>query len=100
MWSHSTSGENSLTAAEFKAVLSDYLPMNQLDVIYKKIDVNDDGNVDFSEFIDFLIASESGTNWSAALYSSKLVKQREQVLDCFSIWKRLFFTRLPIFSGR
>lgn len=78
------SGDDGLTADEFKSLLGNYLPKILTDIIYQRIDVNDDGMVDFAEFMNFLIASEAGSNWQMTLYASKLVNDIACLLkvDC------------------
>jgi Ca2+-binding EF-hand superfamily protein len=44
----------SLTADDFIDVLSEYINRSDVEAIYKKIDVNDDGMVDWEEFTGFL----------------------------------------------
>jgi WD40 repeat protein len=78
-------GGDHLAAAEFKNLLQRYLPEEQCQHIYEKVDVNDDGYVSFMEFIDFLISSEAGTILAHALHATKLKKCLEQVDDPRSV---------------
>ena len=54
-------GENgdSLKVEKFIEVLSCFMPRHDVESIYKKIDVNDDGYVDWQEFTGFLINSDT-----------------------------------------
>ena len=49
----------SLTIANFTKVLSAFIPLSEVDKIAKKIDVNDDGHIDWHEFTGFLINTDS-----------------------------------------
>lgn len=74
----SSFGYNILRADEFKSIIKDYIPPDLVENIYLSIDVNDVGYIKFSEFTNFLIASESGTSFSAKSYISRLVYSHTQ----------------------
>jgi WD40 repeat protein len=50
---------DSLKVEDFIDILSAYMPRQVVEKIYKKIDVNDDGFVDWHEFTGFLINADS-----------------------------------------
>jgi hypothetical protein len=78
-------GGEHLPGTEFKELLRMYLPDSQVQQIYEKIDVSDDGFVTFMDFIDFLISSEAGTILAHALHATKLKKNVEQMDDPRSV---------------
>jgi Ca2+-binding EF-hand superfamily protein len=47
-------GIEALSAKDFIKTLTKYLPSSEIECLYKKIDVNDDGFVDWQEFTGFL----------------------------------------------
>ena len=47
-----------MTEIQFREVMSDFITPAEIDEIYPKIDINDDGNVEWHEFTSFLIAAE------------------------------------------
>lgn len=53
------SGEMELPATEFVELLSQHIPYESCMLMYQKIDVNDDGVINFSEFVNYLIISEN-----------------------------------------
>lgn len=63
---------NSLKADEFIALLAEYIPKRDAELMYKKIDVNDDGTVEWHEFTGFLINADSikGSNSAVGSNSS------------------------------
>jgi WD40 repeat protein len=70
----------SLTADDFIDVLSEYINRSDVEAIYKKIDVNDDGMVDWEEFTGFLISAEGGgtADTGSRNVVQQFVLQREQ----------------------
>ena len=71
-------GNNSLTTAEFKSLISEYIPLKLVETICGAIDVNDTGYVNYSAFTNYLIAAEAGSSFSARTYITRLVKSGEQ----------------------
>lgn len=80
-------GKNKLPAVEFKALLSEYIPEKEIDFIYEKIDVNDEGVIKFSDFINTLIAAEDGSSFANNAYANKLVSKLVQEDDNHHIHK-------------
>mmetsp|Transcript_14488 Transcript_14488/g.27096 ORF Transcript_14488/g.27096 Transcript_14488/m.27096 type:complete len:1443 (-) Transcript_14488:197-4525(-) len=78
--------QESLTAEEFIDVLSSFIPRSDVDSLYKKIDVNDDGMVEWEEFTGFLISAEGGG--TADINSKNMIQQfvlqREQEFQLHS----------------
>lgn len=70
-------GSESLTTHEFMNVLSKYLPRPDIEKLYQKIDVNDDGNVDWQEFTGFLTTSNTGST-ALKFYSKVFTLKLEQ----------------------
>jgi WD40 repeat protein len=89
---------NSLPAEQFKALISQYIPRPIVDSVYRSIDVNDVGYVNYSDFTNYLIASEAGSSFSAKIYISRLVPMLQQEddasimhrdgIDCIAYVKR------------
>ncbi len=48
IFSSSESGDNSLSALDFKNLMATYIPTSLFDTIYREIDVNDVGYVSYS----------------------------------------------------
>lgn len=74
-------GEESLSATEFIDTLSQYLPRAEIERLYQKIDVNDDGNVDWQEFTGFLTTSEAGVGTVARSLNQVFTLKAEQDFD-------------------
>jgi WD40 repeat protein len=72
---------NSLRAEQFKNLLAQYVPRPIVDSVYRSIDVNDVGYVNYSDFTNYLIASEAGSSFSAKIYISRLVPLLQQEDD-------------------
>lgn len=72
VFSNSTSGYHSLTAREFRDLISAYIPLSLVENVYRAIDVNDLGHIKYSDFTNYLIASEAGSSFSARTFISKL----------------------------
>jgi len=68
----------SLTAAEFIDTLSEFLPRSEIERLYKKIDVNDDGFVDWQEFTGFLTTSEAGVGTVSKTQTNIFTLKMEQ----------------------
>lgn len=77
----STFRHNSLPAEEFKELISHYIPRPLVESVYRSIDVNDVGYVNYSDFTNYLIASEAGSSFSAKIYISRLVPFLQQEDD-------------------
>jgi hypothetical protein len=98
IFEESTFRHNSLPANEFKRVISAYIPQALVDSVYRSIDVNDVGYVNYSDFTNYLIASEAGSSFSAKMYISRLVPYFHQdddasiihrdAIDCMVYVKR------------
>lgn len=58
LFSNSTIGLDILTEAQFREGLEKYICAEDVDLIYPKIDINDDGFVEWNEFTSYLIAKE------------------------------------------
>lgn len=69
----SSDGRCVLKGETFKSILSQYIPPNHVENVYKAIDVNDLGFVTYSEFTNFLIASEAGFSFSSKVYNNRLI---------------------------
>ncbi len=78
VFSQSESGINALTTREFRELLSAYIPLHLVDNIYRSIDVNDVGYINYSDFTNYLIASEEGSSFTSKTYISRLVMNLEQ----------------------
>jgi hypothetical protein len=72
LFMNSKSGYQSLTAKEFRDVISQYIPLPLVENVYRAIDVNDLGFVRYSDFTNYLIASEAGSSFSARNFMAKL----------------------------
>jgi hypothetical protein len=59
--------------------MSHYLTAAEIDEIYPKIDINDDGNIEWHEFTSFLIAAEGNSQLASLTSSYRLIYKREQV---------------------
>lgn len=74
-------GENeSLCAEDFIDALSAFLPRSDIEKLYKKIDVNDDGFVDWQEFTGFLTTSDAGGT-TVGHQSQRFLLKREQDIE-------------------
>ena len=99
-FSSSDSGNNSLTAMEFRNLMSEYIPESLIETIYRAIDVNDAGYLNYSDFTNYLIAAEAGSRFSSQTYASRLVLAVQQEADS-SVMHRdfidsLVYVRKPI----
>ena len=74
-------GNELLPSTKFKDILRQYLHPSQTELVYEKIDVNDEGFVSFTDFINFLISSEAGSVLAHSLHATKLIKRLEQLDD-------------------
>jgi WD40 repeat protein len=74
-------GQESLLADEFIEVLSRYLPRPDIERLYQKIDVNDDGHVDWQEFTGFLTTSSSSVVGTTKMYNKIFTLKLEQPFD-------------------
>ena len=74
-------GEECLSAEEFIDTLSQYLPRTEIERLYQKIDVNDDGNVDWQEFTGFLTTSEAGVGTVVRNMHKVFTLKMEQEFD-------------------
>lgn len=77
-FSNSSTVLNSLSTQEFRLLLSKYIPLSLVDDMYRSIDVNDVGYINYSDFTNYLIASEEGTAYSSRTYATRLVLSVEQ----------------------
>ena len=71
-------GDETLKASDFKVLLGQYVPLEEIENIYTKIDVNNDGVVLWQEFTAFLIAAESSNRLSEGIYSHEFVVRNQQ----------------------
>lgn len=78
IFSTSESGDNSLGAAQFKALIAQYIPLSLVENIYRAIDVNDVGRVNYSDFTNYLISSEAGSSFSSKAYTTRIVVAVQQ----------------------
>lgn len=78
IFSESTFRPYTLPAEQFRAVIAAYIPLALVESVYRSIDVNDVGYVDFSDFTNYLIASENNSVFSAKTYISRLVPYMQQ----------------------
>lgn len=78
MFAESTFRPYTLPAEQFRAVISAYIPLPLVESVYRSIDVNDVGYVDFSDFTNYLIASENNSAFSAKTYISRLIPYLQQ----------------------
>lgn len=95
----SDTGNNSLSEAQFKELVSAYIPSALADNMYRSIDVNDVGCVNYSDFTNYLISAEAGSTFSSKTYASRLMLRDQQsdgngvnlreLMDC------LIYTRKP-----
>jgi WD40 repeat protein len=60
---------DSLKAEDFIALLAEYVPKRDAELMYKKIDVNNDGKVEWHEFTGFLINADSIRGINSAIGS-------------------------------
>lgn len=74
----SETGNNTLMTQEFRELMVRYIPLNLVDSIYRSIDVNDVGYINYSDFTNYLIASEEGSTFSSKSFVSRLVMNLEQ----------------------
>lgn len=77
----SRTGHQVLKAGEFQQLVSEYIPAHLVENIYRSIDVNDTGSVHYSDFINYLIASEEGSLFSNKTNTSRLVIHDQQVVE-------------------
>ena len=77
-FSNSLTVKNSLSTEDFRELLSKYIPLHLVDNIYRSIDVNDTGYINYSDFTNYLISSEDGSTFSSKTYSSRLVQHIQQ----------------------
>lgn len=80
-FNNSSSGHQVLKAGEFQQLVSEYIPSHLVENIYRSIDVNDTGSVHYSDFINYLIASEEGSLFSNKTNTSRLVMHGQQVVE-------------------
>ena len=80
-FSYSSSIPNSLSTQEFRILLSKYIPLKLVDDMYRSIDVNDVGYINYADFTNYLITSEEGSSFSSKTYTSKLVLNAPQQED-------------------
>jgi len=59
--------------------MSHYLTSAEIDEIYPKIDINDDGNIEWHEFTSFLIAAEGNSQLASLTSSYRIIYQKEQI---------------------
>lgn len=78
VFAQNESGNNTLTTEEFRHLVVRYIPLSLVDSIYRSIDVNDVGYINYSDFTNYLIASEEGSAFSSKTYVSRLVMNLEQ----------------------
>eukprot|EP01038_Epipyxis_sp_PR26KG_P010466 gene10466-14060_t len=69
---------NSLTEKEFKLLISEYIPLELVEIIYRAIDVNDIGLIQYADFTNYLISSEAGNSFSSRMYGSRLIMDKQQ----------------------
>jgi len=81
IFSESSFRPYTLPAEQFRAVIAAYIPLALVENVYRSIDVNDVGYVDFSDFTNYLIASENNSAFSAKTYISRLVPYLQQEDD-------------------
>jgi hypothetical protein len=63
-----------LSAEEFKELLCEAkIPQQIINTVTEHIDVNDDGDIEFDEFINFVLAAESNLEFSQKAVNDKLV---------------------------
>ncbi len=64
-----------LTADEFTQILINQakIPRDVAEIITKHIDVNDDGDIEFDEFINFILAAESNLEFSKKSATEKFI---------------------------
>jgi hypothetical protein len=68
-----------LSAEPFKALIASYIAPSEVESTYRKIDVNNDGFIDFSQFTSFLITSEAELAHASKSNSVRLVQQEVDV---------------------
>jgi WD40 repeat protein len=78
VFANSTSGNNALLANEFRSLIARYIPYHLVESIYRSIDVNDVGYINYSDFTNYLIASEASSTFSSRAYMSRLVMNMQQ----------------------
>ncbi len=78
VFSTSETGNSSLSAHEFKGLISKYIPLGLVENIYRAIDVNDIGYVNYSDFTNYLISAEAGSTFSSKTYTTRLVLFNQQ----------------------
>eukprot|EP01033_Poteriospumella_lacustris_P012679 gene12679-9071_t len=71
-FANSKTGYYSLRAEEFRALIAEYIPVALVESVYRAIDVNDVGRVNYADFTNYLIASEAGSSFSARTVIAKL----------------------------
>lgn len=81
LFKESNTEDNSLSVEHFKSIMMQYLPKNKVDLMHQQIDVNDDGSIQLSEFIDFLLSSEHSSKLLGNSTSLRLVYSGSQIDD-------------------
>lgn len=94
IFSESSVEPDVLPEQEFRDALAQFISREQVDLIYPKIDINDDGNVDWNEFTSFLISSGTFSSMLDTLCLHDLpVALRGQQLARTSVFKFSFSTQ-------
>jgi hypothetical protein len=98
IFAESTFGHFTLPASQFCNIISKYISPSLVENIYRSIDVNDVGYVEYSAFTNFLIASEAGSSFSARNFLARLTPYFSQenespflhrdAIDCMVYVKR------------
>ena len=78
MFQENEEEENALNEEQFRKIMSLYCTQQEINEMYPKIDINDDGNVEWHEFTSFLIAAEGNSKIALHTNSYRLVLQIEQ----------------------
>lgn len=87
VFAQSESGNQALTTTEFRDLMARFIPLNLVDSIYRSIDVNDVGYIKYSDFTNYLIASEEGSAFSSKTYATRLVLNFTQEDDNTTVHK-------------
>jgi hypothetical protein len=100
VFNSSETGNNSLNERRFKSLLSNYIPHQLVGKIYRAIDVNDTGSVNYSDFTNYLISAESSSTVSAKTNVTRLIMHIQQSeIELKEIHKELIdcmvFTKKP-----
>lgn len=77
-FANSETGNGTLAAAEFKSMLARYIPLKLVANIYRAIDVNDVGFINYAEFTNYLIALEAGSASNDKTSSTRLALVAQQ----------------------